>query len=132
MGKLDQQFYEDRALRDAAREVVMADIAHAKSSLSGKSITGRVTGRIGEGAKDVFEVAKAHGEDNRGIIAALIGAIILWLAREPILEILGLEKSASEADQEPTEVAEAPTTDSEPLHEEVPTPKTPLSGDSDD
>ena len=97
MSKLDQRFHEDKALRDAARKVLMADIEHAKTSLSGKHLAGRVVGRVGEGAQDVFEVAKTQADDKRGILAALVGAILLWISREPIMEILGL----SEPDEDP-------------------------------
>nr|WP_298927677.1 hypothetical protein [uncultured Erythrobacter sp.] len=135
MSKLDRQFYEDRAMRDAAREVLMADIAHAKASLSGKSIAGRITGRIGDGAKDVFEVAKTQGEDNRGIIAVLLGALILWLTRGPILEILGLEpvEEIEDAAQETAdEAANDPEADSEPLQEEADIREPPPIGDTHD
>lgn len=90
MSKIDQRFYEDRALRDAARNVFKADIAHSRATFSGKALAERMVGRIGDGAVDVFETAKDRADDNRGIIAALIGAILLWFARGPVLEMLGL------------------------------------------
>lgn len=90
MSNLEQRYIEDRAMRDAARAVLMADIEHAKASFSGAGMIDRITDRISEGAADVFETAKSHADDNRGIIAALIGAIILWLGREPLLELFGL------------------------------------------
>ncbi|QUL38791.1 hypothetical protein [Erythrobacter sp. JK5] len=115
MTGLPEQFLEDRALRDAARQVLMADLAHAKASLSGKSIANRVGSRVGDGAKDVFEVARTHAEDNRGILAALIGAIVLFFAREPIFEILGIAKpdgdddmSGDETEQEGADPAPPP------------------------
>ncbi len=95
MTKLPQQFLEDRALRDAARDVFMADIQHARTSISGKGIATRVGSRVGDGAKDVFEVAKVHADDNRGILAALLGALVLFFAREPILEIFGITPSSA-------------------------------------
>ncbi|MCK0128456.1 hypothetical protein [Erythrobacter sp. F6033] len=136
MSKLDRQFYEDRALRDAAREVFIADLAHAKVSLSGKGIAARVAGNIGDGAKDVIEVAKVHGEDNRGVIAALIGALILWFARAPILEILGIEEANDDAEAtgtgEDTDAEPDFDPDSETLHQSAPTYEPPSSGESDD
>lgn len=86
MVRLPANFIEDRALRDAARSVFLADIAHARTSLSAKTVATRVGEGIGDGARDVFEVAKVQAEDNRGILAILIGALLLWFAREPILE----------------------------------------------
>ncbi len=112
MSKLMTRFEEDRRMRDTARVVFMADIAHAKTALSAKGVADRIGGRIGDGAKDVFEVAKVHSEDNRGIIAALIGAVLLWLAREPIMEILGVEADELE-EPEGTEISENPETPSE-------------------
>ncbi len=106
MGKLHQRFLEDRQMRDTARTILMADIAHARTSLSARGVADRIGGRIGDGAKDVFEVAKTHSDDNRGIIAALIGAVLLWLAREPILEILGLSQEAENLDDEPADEPE--------------------------
>ncbi len=113
MPKLPPQFIEDRALRDAARDVFMADITHARTSLSGKGIAERVGSRVGDGAKDVFEVAKVHADDNRGILAALIGAIILFFARDPILEVFGVtpsddEGETSELENDTLEAAEEP------------------------
>ncbi|MBD2841913.1 hypothetical protein [Erythrobacter rubeus] len=93
MKDLDQNFYEDRALRDAAREVFLADLAHVRASLSGTGIAGRMVDRVGEGAKDVFQTAKENADDNPGIIAALIGAILLWISRGTIFEMLGLTNS---------------------------------------
>lgn len=96
MTKLPAQFIEDKALRDAAKDVFTADIAHAKVNFSGKGIATRIGGRIGDGAKDVVEVAKVHADDNRGILAIIIGALVLWFARSPIKEILGHGEAEAE------------------------------------
>ena len=53
-----------------------------------------------EGAEEVFELAKDRADDNRGVIAVLIGALFLYLARQPILEILGLSEPVGENDGE--------------------------------
>lgn len=90
MSDLEQRFYEDRALRNAARRNLLSDIEHVRENLSGQGIVDRVLGRVGDGAVDVLELAKQQAEDKRGVLAALIGAILVWLAREPIFEFLGL------------------------------------------
>jgi len=86
----------------------MADVEHARISISGKGIAARVGSRVGDGAKDVFEVAKVHADDKRGILAALIGAIVLFFAREPILEVLGIIEPGDEEEvpEIETEIAE--------------------------
>jgi hypothetical protein len=88
LSRLPDEFHQDRALRDAARGVLMADIEHARATLNGKGLADRVAGRVGDGAKDVFEIAKHHASDKRGILAGLVALIALWFAREPIGEIL--------------------------------------------
>ena len=109
MSNLEQRLQEDRAMRDAAKAVLLADLEHAKASFSGKGLTERLTDRIGDGAKDVFEVAKEQADDNRGILAALIGAVLLWFGREPLLELLGFGEpeednnhGAPDADETPS------------------------------
>lgn len=116
MSDLWQQFLEDRALRDAARANFLADLEHARTSLSGKGIAERVVDRIGEGARDVLEQASETAEDNRGILAVLIGAIVLWFARGPILGLLGLEEAEDdiEIDNMGDEGAEKSAIDSPP------------------
>ncbi|MDJ0641365.1 MAG: hypothetical protein QNJ15_00975 [Erythrobacter sp.] len=130
MTKLPQQFVEDRALRDAARDVLMADIEHARNSISGKGIAARIGSRVGDGAKDVFEVAKGHADDNRGILAALVGAIVLFFAREPILEIFGITpEDASGATAETDDDIPADSRESAELESDV---AQPAFGDDND
>lgn len=139
MSRLPEQFREDRALRDAAKSVLMTDIEHARTSLTPKGFADRVGGRIGDGAKDVYSVAKGHADDNRGIIAALIGAILLWISRDTIFEILGLEKAYLHADSQ-SEVDEGaetvPPPDDEATLEPEADPHTPPNelpdGDDDE
>ena len=71
MTRLPARFIEDRALRDAARAVIEEDIA-----------------RIRDGASDVLEQAKQQASDHRGVLALLVGAILLWLMRVPLLALL--------------------------------------------
>ncbi|MGB3806814.1 MAG: hypothetical protein WA936_06425 [Erythrobacter sp.] len=104
MSNLERRFREDKALRDAAKRNFFADIAQTRAGLSGTGIAGRVAGRVSEGARDVFDTAKDQADDNRGIVAALIGALVLWFGRGPILDLLGL---SGEEDDEIAEDAAA-------------------------
>jgi hypothetical protein len=96
MTRLPQSFIEDRALRDAARAVLVEDIERLRASLSEEGIASRVssgvsstiTSRIRTGARDVLAQAKAQAGDHKGVLAVLIGAIVLWFARGPILDWL--------------------------------------------
>ena len=96
MTRLPQSFIEDRAIRDAARAVLVEDIERLRASLSEEGIASRVsagvgstiTNRIRSGARDVLAQAKAQAGDHKGMLAVLVGAIVLWLARGPILDWL--------------------------------------------
>lgn len=135
MSRLPAAFHQDKALRDAARGVLIADVEHARATLSGKAIAGRVAGRVGDGAKDVLEVAKGHASSKQGLIAGAIAILFLWFARGPIAEILGLDaapdptfeddeppcpeqdtpEEAPEADLSQSELNEPKTSDPEEL-----------------
>lgn len=94
MTRLPDRFTEDRALRDAARAVLTEDIERLRASLAEQGIASRVSSgvtstvsaRIRSGARDVFAQARAQAGDRKGVLAVLIGAIILWFARAPFLE----------------------------------------------
>ncbi|MDC8753231.1 hypothetical protein OIK40_01085 [Erythrobacter sp. sf7] len=96
MTALPPRFIEDRALRDAARVVLEEDIARLRASLGEQGVASRVsssvsttvTSRIRDGAADVLEQAKQRASDNPGVLAVLIGAILLWVMRGPILDLV--------------------------------------------
>jgi hypothetical protein len=109
MTSLPRQFREDKALRDAAKAVLEADIAHFKDSMAehglGGRITSQITGkvkrRISGGAQDILEQAKEQASDHRGVLAVLIGAVVLWFAREPVFGWLGVgETDEDEGDED--------------------------------
>lgn len=85
---LEKTMLEDRMLRDAARALVEADLAHLKADYAARGIGERVKNRFEEGAAIVLEEAVAVAEDNKGVIATLLAAIALWFARHPILDLV--------------------------------------------
>ncbi|GAB4484529.1 MAG: hypothetical protein OHK0018_16260 [Erythrobacter tepidarius] len=96
MSALPPAFVEDRALRDAARAVLEQDIARLRASLDQQGVASRVsssvsstvTSRIKAGAADVLAQARASAADHPGIIALVIGAILLWLMRGTLLDLI--------------------------------------------
>ncbi|MBX7457273.1 hypothetical protein K3152_03350 [Qipengyuania sp. 1NDH17] len=89
---------EDKYLRDSARALVDADIKHLKADLAHKGVGDRIMDRAKEGALDLYEEAIEVAEDNKGALAALLAAVAVWFARNPLLSLLGLEPD--EADGE--------------------------------
>jgi hypothetical protein len=106
MTPLPARFIEDRALRDAARAVLADDLARLRENLSEQGIASRVsssvsstiTGRMKAGARDVLAQARAQAGDHKGVLALLIGAIILFFARGPILDWLDDSEEAEDID----------------------------------
>lgn len=106
MTALPPRYVEDKALRDAAKGVLEADVAHFKAALDEQGIagrvraqiTGKVKNRISAGAQDVIAQAKSAADDHRGVLAVLVGALILWLAREPLLGLFAQDDAPGEAD----------------------------------
>jgi hypothetical protein len=121
MTRLPDRFIEDRNLRDAARAVLTDDIEQLRASLAEQGIASRVSsgftstisGRLKDGARDVWAEAKAHAGDNRGVLAVVIGAIVLWFARSTIFEwIEELIEESSYDDED--EITGAATPDAAP------------------
>jgi hypothetical protein len=108
MTALPQRFCEDKALRDQAKAVFDADLAHFKESIAEEGvggrlksqITGKVKRRVSSGAHDILEQAKEQASDHRSVLAILLGAVILWFAREPVLGWLGLGDGDENYDDE--------------------------------
>jgi hypothetical protein len=116
MTPLPDRFVQDRALRDAARALLADDLTRLRESLSEKGIASRVSSsvsttisdRMRAGARDVLAQAQAQAGDHKGVLALLIGAIILFFARGPILDWLEDSADADQFDDD------APASDSAP------------------
>ena len=75
---------EDRALRDAAKGTFDANVARVRADLDARGIGGRIidkaTGDVKAAALEAVEIA----DQNRGIVAGTVGALVLWFARKPL------------------------------------------------
>ena len=89
---------EDKYLRDSARALVDADIKHLKADLAHKGVGDRIMDRAKEGALDLYEEAIEVAEDNKGALAALVAAVAVWFARNPILSLFGVEPDEADED----------------------------------
>lgn len=80
------QVMADRHMRDAARALVDADVANLRADLAFRGIGERALGRVVEGASEVYDEAMEVASDNKGALAAIVAALVLWFARNPIRE----------------------------------------------
>lgn len=107
MSELKRQMLEDRTVRNAAKALLDADIAHVKNAFSGPSLTERAATNLNDSARDVFDKASTAADDHKGILAALIGAVLIWFARNPILSLFEKDEGEqAEGTDEDTPVPE--------------------------
>lgn len=108
MTRLPKSFIEDRRLRDAARAVLADDLARLRAALAEQGIAARVSAevratigaRIAAGARDVLDEARSLAGDRKGVLALLVGALVLFLARGPIAQwLFGPEDEEAEGDE---------------------------------
>ncbi|WP_137679200.1 hypothetical protein [Aurantiacibacter suaedae] len=89
MSDLERQLREDRMLRDAARALVLADVAHLKREVDHEAHSGPdLTTRAHDLGDDARDYLSGHKVQVGGVVAALIAAIALWLLREPLAAIV--------------------------------------------
>lgn len=118
MTRLPDRFIEDRALRDTARAVLTEDIDRLRASLAEQGIASRVStgvtqtisSRIRTGARDVLAEARAQAGERKGLLAGIVAAIVLFLARGPILDWIEelLESDFDEDDEAITDASADP------------------------
>ncbi|MEJ5975796.1 hypothetical protein WG901_04070 [Novosphingobium sp. PS1R-30] len=73
-----------KAERNAAYSAFQNQLAQVQEDLAMRSIGGRIADRASEAMADAAEVAN----ENKGVIAGTIGAIILWFLRGPIINLV--------------------------------------------
>ena len=90
---------EDRYLRDSAKALVEADFDHLRTGLMHRGLTERAFDKVRRGAVEIYEEAVEVADDNKGALAALIAAVVVWFARNPLLSLFGLGEEDDSADE---------------------------------
>ncbi|WP_284125345.1 hypothetical protein [Parerythrobacter aestuarii] len=88
MSKFERQLREDKLLRDSAHALVKANVARVKSDLEERSLGQRAVGRVKDGTAELVDRAKENGGTIAGLATVLLGAVGLWAARAPLLDML--------------------------------------------
>lgn len=84
---LEEQLREDQTNRDQALALVKTDIEHLKTDYANKGVSERAKDRLSDSANDIYEEAAEVASANRGIIAAIVAALVVWMMRNPILSM---------------------------------------------
>lgn len=85
MSKPDPVLATQRAARDSARAVFNSRLAAAKVDLAPAELKRRVVAEAQRSTLSVAHQAIEIANDSRGVVAATVAALALWLARKPIM-----------------------------------------------
>lgn len=96
---------EDKHLRDSARALVEADVEHIKADFANKGMAKRALFRLRENAGELYDEALDVADSNKGAVAAVFAALIVWFARNPLLDIVGLGIEQDDERTEPSDEA---------------------------
>lgn len=85
MGKLAEQVRAEKTRRDEARRRFETRLANVKNDLEAKGIGSRIAGKLGEDAKEALDQAIEIADENRGVVAGTVAALMVWFMRNPII-----------------------------------------------
>lgn len=96
---------EDKHLRDSARALVEADVEHIKADFTNKGMAKRALFRLRENAGELYDEALDVADSNKGAVAAVFAALVVWFARNPLLDMVGLGIEQDDERTEPSDEA---------------------------
>ncbi|MCA0890292.1 hypothetical protein [Qipengyuania flava] len=96
---------EDKHLRDSARALVEADVEHIKADFANKGMARRALFRLRENAGELYDEALDVADSNKGAVAAVFAALVVWFARNPLLDMVGLGIEQDDERTEPSDEA---------------------------
>lgn len=102
MAPMKHRLLQDRAMRDAARQVVDGDLSFIKIDVKQKGVASRVAETGGDYARSFADEAIGLASNNRAIvgggIAIALAGIAAWAFRDPIIEVIDGFLEGSEDD----------------------------------
>lgn len=84
----ESQLAADRANRQAARAVFDTRLAQVKADLEARSVGGRIADKALDETRTALDEAAAIARESKGVIAATIGALLLWAFRGPLIDLV--------------------------------------------
>ena len=96
---------EDKHLRNSARALVEADVEHIKADFANKGMAKRALFRLRENAGELYDEALDVADSNKGAVAAVFAALVVWFARNPLLDMVGLGVEQDDERTEPSDEA---------------------------
>jgi len=104
MAGLAQRVLSERSLRNAARSTFDQRLAQVRQDIEARGIGGRIADKVGGDARDMLDEAVEVADQNRGVVAGTIVALLLWFFRNPIMAwaetVLGANSADKDTDDE--------------------------------
>ena len=86
MNEAEQRLAADRGNRQTARGLFDRRLAQVKSDLSASSVPARIKAKAKDEAFAAADTAIDVARESKGVIAATLGAVALWVFRKPLLQ----------------------------------------------
>jgi hypothetical protein len=88
MANLADDVFASRRVRNAARDAFDSRRSRIRQDLDARGVGGRIADKLGADAVSAYEEAVAIAEQNKGIVAGTITALVVWFLRNPLLALL--------------------------------------------
>ena len=116
MTKRIKHLREDRALRDTAKAMLLANVESMRGFFEVNANRDRLVRRATDETRELANEAGKAASNNKGALAFLAAAIFLWFGRDEIISLLNRSGENSDSGSESEELikeAEAETTATE-------------------
>lgn len=87
MNEAERRLSEDRSLRRSARGLFDRRLAQVKADYAARGVPDRIKAKAASESRKALDTALDVASESKGIIAATIGALMLWFFRNPILDL---------------------------------------------
>jgi len=84
MSDAEQRLIQDRANRNAARQLVERGTGQIKSDLDARGIGGRIKDKVTGEIEDTLATGVRVARENKPVIAGTIGLLLVWFWRGPL------------------------------------------------
>jgi hypothetical protein len=88
MSDAERRIVEDRRTRKDAHANFAAGLTQIKADLDARSVPGRIADKARQDATDAMATGLEIASESKGIIAAVLAGIGLWIFRAPLLRQL--------------------------------------------
>lgn len=85
MSEVERRFVEDRRVRTDAKANFDAGLGQVKADLGARSVPGRIADKAKNEATEAMATGLDVASESKGIIAAVVAGIGLWVFRAPLL-----------------------------------------------